>query len=198
MEILLRNFCLFSSASVHPRSLRLQRFAFSTTQCSWLPDRMRYDNQTFYDNVQIGYKRGHSNIRNRDRDIKKLQTRALQKLTRVRIVDNGPTALQPVIRSARIIEIYTKTKRHVGGVGDLCLITKNGAMKRAFIVGQRQSMGILKARMDSNNVIILDKDGNPEGTRITVPIPAWLRGYDPKKKHPISMSKLVAIASSFV
>ena len=168
-----------------------------TSQIQSHPDPLAYDNQTFYKNVFIGFKKGRGNIRDRNKDPKRYK-RALQKLTRVRIVDNSAFALQPVIREPRIIQIYNKTRRSVGCVGDMALITKNGVMKRAFIVGQRASMGVLKARMDTNNVVMLDKDGNPEGTRITAPLPAWLRGYDPKKKRPIAMSKIVAIASTFV
>ena len=173
------------------------RCLLTTSLVCRFPDRDRYDNQAFYNNVFIGYKQGPTNIRNRNRDPKRYK-KALQKLSTVRIVDNSAFALQPVIRRPRIIQIYNKTKRSVGSVGDMCLITKNGIMKRAFIVGQRAPMGVMKARMDTNNVIMLDKDGNPEGTRVTVPLPAWLRGYDPKKKRPVAMSKIIAITSTFV
>ena len=162
-----------------------------------MPHRDMYDNQAFYDNIFPGYKKGPTNIRNRERDPKRYR-KALQKQARVRIVDNSAFALQPVIRPARIIHIYNKTRYSTGCVGQMCLITKNGVMKRAFIVGQRSPMGVMKARMDTNNVIILDNGGNPEGTRITVPLPGWLRGHDPKKKRPVAMSKIIAIASRFV
>ena len=158
---------------------------------------MMYDNQAFYDNIFIGHKKGSSNIRNRDRNQKRFR-RAIQKTTAVRIVDNSAFALQPIIREPKILHIYNKTRYSVGGVGDMALITKNGVMKRAFIVGQRQPMGVMKLRSDTNNVIVLDNSGNPEGTRITSPIPAWFRGYDPKKKRPIAMSKIIAIATTFV
>lgn len=170
---------------------------FSISQIRLHPDPDAYDNQAFYQNIFVGFKKGRGNIRDRNKNPKRYK-RALQKLSTVRIVDNSAFSLQPVIREPRIIHIYNKTRRSVGCVGDMALVTKNGAMKRAFIVGQRAPMGVLKARMDTNNVIILDKDGNPEGTRITAPLPAWLRGYDPKKKRPIAMSKIVAIASVFV
>ena len=158
---------------------------------------MMYDNQAFYKNIFIGHKKGPTNVRNRERNQKRFR-RGVQMQSRVRIVDNSPFAMQPIIRAPRIIHVYNKTKHSEGGVGEMALITKNGVMKRAFIVGQRQPMGVLKARMDTNNVIILDKAGNPEGTRITSPIPSWLRGYDPKKKRPVAMSKIIAIATTFV
>ncbi|XP_009859025.2 large ribosomal subunit protein uL14m-like [Ciona intestinalis] len=175
---------------------QLQKLCFGTTTQRMLPDSRNYDNQCFYDGVQFGYKATKSNIRNRDRQVKKLTKRAFQKQTRVRIVDNSTYALSPVLRAARVIQVYKKSGH--GSVGDQVLITVNGAMKRALIVGQRRPMGVMKPRTDSNNVIILDNDGNPEGTRITVPLPSWLRGFDPKTKRQLALSKILALATTFV
>ena len=160
------------------------------------PDHFRYDNQAFYDNVRFGYKGARSNIRNIDRNPAIFRKSAFQKLTRVRIVDNTSHAKLAWRRNPRVIQVYKKNG--FGNVGDMVLITVGGIMKRALIVGQRQNLGVLKARMDTNNVIILDNDGNPEGTRITVPIPAWLRGYNSQTKRPIAMSKVIALSSRFV
>jgi len=163
---------------------------------SSFPNHFQYDNQAFYDNVRYGYQGARSNIRNIKRQSELFRKSGFQKLTRVRIVDNTSHAKLAWRRNPRVIQVYKKNG--FGNVGDLVLITVGGIMKRALIVGQRQNLGVLKARMDSNNVIILDNDGNPEGTRITVPVPAWLRGYQSKTKRPIAMSKVIALSSRFV
>nr|CAB3263958.1 39S ribosomal protein L14, mitochondrial-like [Phallusia mammillata] len=173
--------------------------SFHQTAACCLPDRTVYDNQTFYENVRFGYKRGKNNIRNMDRDIKFLQKNAVQLLTKVRIVDNSAKALAPVRRKAKVIHIYHGKNVPVRGcVGNIVKITLNGEMIKALVVGQKAPMGVLKARMDSNNVILIDDEGNPLGTRITVPIPSWLRGYRSPTKHQAAMSKVIAIASAFV
>jgi len=156
----------------------------------------QYDNQSFYDNVTYGHRGARNNIRNIKRNAEIFKRSGFQKLTRVRIVDNTSHAKLAWRRNPRVIQVYKKSG--FGNVGDMVLITVGGIMKRALIVGQRQNMGVMKARMDSNNVIILDNDGNPEGTRITVPVPAWLRGYQSKTKRPIAMSKVIALSSRFV
>jgi PREDICTED: similar to ENSANGP00000026912 len=86
--------------------------------------------------------------------------------------------------------IYNKVSK--GSVGDKVMMAIKGKKKKGIIVGMRlrQEPGV--ARYDSNNVVLIDDNGNPLGTRILVPIPNMLR--DPKR----GLSKLIAIATKFV
>lgn len=160
------------------------------------PHRKFYDNQTFYDNVNFGYKHGRNNIRNMDRDPVGLSRRAVQLLTRLRIVDNSKYAMANKRKGAKVIQVYSPTQK--GQVGDVCKVTINGEMHKALIVGQKLGMGVMKARMDTNNAILLDDDLNPVGTRITAPLPSWLRGYKQRTRHQVSMSKVIALTGKFV
>nr|AAI35677.1 LOC100124892 protein [Xenopus tropicalis] len=47
-------------------------------------------------------------------------------------------------------------------------------------------------RFDSNNVVLIEDNGNPVGTRIKTPIPTSLR------RHDGEFSKVLAIAQNFV
>lgn len=159
------------------------------------PNVFEYDNQVFYDNVRYGQKFGQGNVRDRNRDTKLIQRQAFQKLTRVRVVDNSKLALQAYHRYPTVIHVYHKSG--FGRVGDVVLLAIGGVMKKALIVGQKQPMGPMVARTDSNNVILIGEDGTPEGTRITVPIPAYLRSVHVWKDR-VQMSKVIAIAGRLV
>lgn len=56
----------------------------------------------------------------------------------------------------------------------------------------RQNTPAMVAKMDSNNVVLLDENENPLGTRILVPVPFALRG---KKGE---FAKVLALATKFV
>nr|XP_039253678.1 39S ribosomal protein L14, mitochondrial-like [Styela clava]XP_039253679.1 39S ribosomal protein L14, mitochondrial-like [Styela clava] len=159
------------------------------------PNPAHYDNQTFYENVNFGEKHHPGNVRDRHRQTKAMQRKAFQKLTRVRVTDNSALALQSYYRYPRVIQVYHKTG--YGRVGDTVLLAIGGLMKRALIIGQKRSMGPMKARMDSNNVILINDDGTPDGTRITVPVPSFLRGIQSAKQR-VQISKVIAIAGRFV
>ena len=135
------------------------------------------------------------NVRDRNRNSKLVQRQAFQKMTRVRVVDNSKLALQAYHRYPRVIHVYHK--RGVGMLGDVVLLAIGGTMKKAVIVGQKQPIGHLAPRMDSNNVILIGDDGTPEGTRITVPIPNYLRRVRVWKNR-VQMSKVIAIAGRIV
>lgn len=167
----------------------------SSSSCLLNPDVFNYDNQAFYENVEYGAKNHQGNVRDRARNTKFVHRQAFQKLTRVRVVDNSTMALQTYRRPPRVIQVYHKTG--LGQVGDMVLLAICGTMQKALIVGQKQPMGPLKARTDSNNVILLNEDGAPEGTRINVPIPSFLRGLK-KTNRPVQISKIIAITGRFV
>lgn len=115
---------------------------------------------------------------------------AIQKLTRVRVVDNSSLGNTPYHRAPRVIHVYTKNG--VGKVGDKVLLAIKGQKKKALIVGHKMPSARMTPRFDSNNVVLIEDNGNPTGTRIKVPIPTHLR------KMEGDYSKVLAIASSFV
>ncbi|KAM9558654.1 large ribosomal subunit protein uL14m isoform 1-T1 [Salvelinus alpinus] len=115
---------------------------------------------------------------------------AIQKMTRVRVVDNSPLGNTPWHRSPRVIHVYTKNG--VGKVGDRVLLAIKGGKKKALIVGHKMPGERMNPRFDSNNVVLIEDNGNPTGTRIKVPLPTHLR------KMEGDYSKLLAIASRFV
>ncbi|CAH8436973.1 unnamed protein product [Schistosoma intercalatum] len=94
------------------------------------------------------------------------------------------------IKPAKCIRVYNK--RNKGTIGDKVLVAVNGEMKKGWIVGARLPSVNGWPRFDSNNVVLIDNDGNPLGTRILVPVPARLRSLSG------DITKILSIASSFV
>lgn len=115
---------------------------------------------------------------------------AIQKMTRVRVVDNSSLGNTPYHLAPRVIHVYTKNG--VGKVGDKVLLAIKGQKKKALIVGHKMPGARMTPRFDSNNVVLIEDNGNPTGTRIRVPIPSKLRNME--GDH----SKVLAIAGSFV
>ncbi|XP_047459178.1 39S ribosomal protein L14, mitochondrial [Mugil cephalus] len=115
---------------------------------------------------------------------------AIQKMTRVRVVDNSPLGNTPYHRPPRVIHVYTKNG--VGKVGDKVLLAIKGQKKKALIVGHKMPGERMTPRFDSNNVVLIEDNGNPTGTRIKVPIPTHLRQMEG------DYSKVLAVASAFV
>ncbi|KAM8851522.1 large ribosomal subunit protein uL14m [Synchiropus picturatus] len=115
---------------------------------------------------------------------------AIQKMTRVRVVDNSTLGNTPYHRPPRVIHVYTKNG--VGKVGDKVLLAIKGQKKAAIIVGHKMPGARMTARFDSNNVVLIEDNGNPTGTRIKVPLPTQLR------EREGDFSKVLAIANTFV
>ncbi|KAG8430482.1 hypothetical protein GDO86_020527 [Hymenochirus boettgeri] len=115
---------------------------------------------------------------------------AIQKLTRVRVVDNSSLGNTPYHRPPKCIHVYNKTG--VGKVGDRILLAIKGQKKKALIVGHRMPGPSMTPRFDSNNVVLIEDNGNPVGTRIKTPIPTILRKQDGE------FSKVLAIAQNLV
>lgn len=116
--------------------------------------------------------------------------RAIQKLTRVRVVDNSTLGNTPYHRPPKCIHVYNKTG--VGKVGDKILLAIKGEKKKALIVGHKMPGPTMTPRFDSNNVVLIEDNGNPIGTRIKTPIPHTLR------RREGEFSKVLAIARNFV
>ncbi|XP_039553905.1 39S ribosomal protein L14, mitochondrial isoform X1 [Passer montanus] len=115
---------------------------------------------------------------------------AIQKLTRVRVVDNSALGNTPYHRPPKCIHVYNKTG--VGKVGDKILLAIKGEKKKALIVGHKMPGPTMTPRFDSNNVVLIEDNGNPIGTRIRTPIPYTLR------RREGEFSKVLAIARNFV
>ncbi|XP_034025656.1 39S ribosomal protein L14, mitochondrial-like [Thalassophryne amazonica] len=96
---------------------------------------------------------------------------AIQKMTSVRVVDNSTLGNTPSHRPPRVIHVYTKNG--VGKVGDRVLLAIKG-QKEAIIVGHKMPGAAMTPRFDSTNVVLIEDNGNPIGTRIKVPGPTHL------------------------
>ncbi|KAM7408964.1 hypothetical protein PAMA_002606 [Pampus argenteus] len=114
---------------------------------------------------------------------------AIQKMTRVRVVDNSSLGNAPYHRPPRVIHVYTQNG--IGKVGDKVLLAIKGQKKKALIVGHKMPGERMTPRFDSNNVVLIEENGNPTGTRVKIPLPTQLR------KKEGDYSKVLAIATCF-
>ncbi|KAF7253840.1 39S ribosomal protein L14, mitochondrial [Varanus komodoensis] len=110
-------------------------------------------------------------------------------MTSVRVVDNSALGNTPYHRPPKCIHVYNKSG--VGKVGDKILLAIKGEKRKALIVGHKMPGPCMTPRFDSNNVVLIEDNGNPIGTRIKTPIPSLLR----KRQE---FSKVLAIAQNFV
>ncbi|KAG5889555.1 hypothetical protein JTB14_018540 [Gonioctena quinquepunctata] len=124
----------------------------------------------------------------------------IQKLTRLRVVDNSPIGKQAMAegKPPRCIHVYNKTG--VGKIGDKVLVAIKGEKKKAILVGLKQNQVSKVPKFDSNNIVLIDDNGTPIGTRIHVPIPTILRTILKEKTQAkgADYTKLLGIASRFV
>lgn len=124
----------------------------------------------------------------------------IQKLTRLRVVDNSEIGKQAMAegKPPRCIHVYNKTG--VGRIGDKILVAIKGEKKKAILVGLKQNQKRKIPKFDSNNIVLIDDNGTPVGTRIHVPIPTILRTIMKEKTHSkgADYTKLLGIATKFV
>ncbi|XP_047349242.1 39S ribosomal protein L14, mitochondrial isoform X1 [Vespa velutina] len=122
------------------------------------------------------------------------------KLTRLRVVDNSEIGKQAMLegKPPRCIHIYNKVG--IGYIGDRVLVAIKGEKKKGILVGLKQNQNPKIPKFDSNNIVLIDDNGTPLGTRIHVPIPHILRTLLKEKTHSkgADYTKLLAIASRFV
>ncbi|KAL2721535.1 hypothetical protein V1477_020355 [Vespula maculifrons] len=122
------------------------------------------------------------------------------KLTRLRVVDNSEIGKQAMLegRPPRCIHVYNKVG--VGYIGDKVLVAIKGEKKKGILVGLKQNQNPKVPKFDSNNIVLIDDNGTPLGTRIHVPIPHILRTLLKEKTHSkgADYTKLLAIAPRFV
>ena len=114
------------------------------------------------------------------------------KLTRLKVVDNSNIGREADLsgKPAKCIHVYRKTG--VGTIGDKLLVAIKGQKKKAYIVGTKQTQKSFVPRFDSNNIVLVEDNGVPTGTRVRVPIPSILRGKQG------DFSKIISIATKFV
>ncbi|XP_057671743.1 39S ribosomal protein L14, mitochondrial [Diorhabda carinulata] len=128
------------------------------------------------------------------------QINEIQKLTRLRVVDNSEIGKQAMAegKPPRCIHVYNKTG--VGKIGDQVLVAIKGEKKKGILVGLKQNQNPKVPKFDSNNLVLIDDNGTPLGTRIHVPIPTILRSILKAKTHAkgADYTKLLGIASKFV
>ncbi|XP_047119516.1 39S ribosomal protein L14, mitochondrial [Schistocerca piceifrons] len=122
------------------------------------------------------------------------------KLTRMRVVDNSQIGKLAMAegKPPRCIHVYNK--KGVGTIGDKILVAIKGQKKKGVIVGVKQKQPPLVPKFDSNNLVLIDDNGTPLGTRIHVPIPTVLRRILKERTHAkgTDYTKLLAIATRFV
>uniref|UniRef100_A0A5S6QSI5 Large ribosomal subunit protein uL14m n=1 Tax=Trichuris muris TaxID=70415 RepID=A0A5S6QSI5_TRIMR len=122
--------------------------------------------------------------------------------TRFRAVDNSTTAKQAMLagKPPYCLTVYRAgrlgQKARRGRLGDKVLVAVKGEMRRAYIVGWKMHHKQIVhgvPRSDSNNIVLLNADGNPAGSKVLVPIPACLAATnDPTLKKIVEMAdKLV-------
>nr|CAG4636721.1 EOG090X0MX9 [Eubosmina coregoni] len=126
--------------------------------------------------------------------------REIQLLTRLRVVDNSAIGKQAMMegRPPKCIHVYNQTG--VGTIGDKVLVAIKGQKKRAVIVGVKQKQKAFIPKFDSNNIVLIEDNGTPIGTRIHVPVPSVLRKILKEKSvaKVIDFTKLLSIAPRFV
>ncbi|KAK0163010.1 hypothetical protein PV327_006727 [Microctonus hyperodae] len=124
----------------------------------------------------------------------------IRKLTRLRVVDNSEIGKKAMLegKPPRCIHIYNK--KGIGFIGDRILVAIKGEKKKGILVGLKQDQNPKVPKFDSNNLVLIDDNGTPLGTRIYVPIPHVLRTIMKQKTHSkgADYTKLIAIATKFV
>lgn len=149
------------------------------------------------------------------------------KQSRLRVVDNSEIGRLAMMegRPPRCIHVYNKigigfigkTRKYrvtsflftvlfifliaaLNYLGDRILVAIKGEKKKGILVGLKQKQSPKVPKFDSNNLVLIDDNGTPLGTRIHVPIPHILRTRLKEQTHSkgADYTKLLAIASRFV
>lgn len=121
-------------------------------------------------------------------------------LTRLRVVDNSEIGKRAMMEGKPPKTIHVYNIKRVGLIGDKVLMAIKGEKKKGILVGLKQLQKRNVPKFDTNNVVLIDDNGTPLGTRIFVPIPNILRTILKEKTRSkgADYTKLLAIASRFV
>uniref|UniRef100_A0A914YYE3 Large ribosomal subunit protein uL14m n=1 Tax=Panagrolaimus superbus TaxID=310955 RepID=A0A914YYE3_9BILA len=129
-------------------------------------------------------------------------TTGIHRRTRLLVVDNSNLGKEANNsgKLAYCIHVYKSgyRKKHMpkAELGDKILVAIRGEMKKGFIVGANTHIHFRKHGVpstDTNNLVLLDDEGNPLGNRILAPIPATLL----QKRDHAQFAKVLALANKF-
>jgi len=122
----------------------------------------------------------------------------LPKIARLTVVDDSEMGRQAKLahKPPKIIGIWGDETRRgpykYAKLGTKVTVAVNGEVKWGYIVGCKAQQRPLVPKYDSNNVVLIEKNGTPMGKRVLVPIPSCLR-----RKADGEFSKIIAISSKF-
>uniref|UniRef100_A0A912M2X8 Large ribosomal subunit protein uL14m n=1 Tax=Haemonchus contortus TaxID=6289 RepID=A0A912M2X8_HAECO len=142
-----------------------------------------------------------------DYEMSKHRTRppsmGIHRRTRLNVVDNSALGKEAHTTGKRAycIDVYKqgRRKKHLphATLGDKILVAIRGQMRKAYVVGANTHVHYRKHGVpstDTNNIVLLDEEGNPLGNRITSPIPIKLL----EKKDNAQFAKVLALANKFI
>jgi len=139
---------------------------------------------------------------------KQFRKNSVVRTSGLNIVDNSKFSANQQETEPRFVSSYRKQRRYNNGtVGDLVLVSVGAEFKRGLIVGMSKHHKTFRPYFDKNNVVLLNDDGSPAGTRILAPVPSWFK--DPKEikrieaqgqicNMDVQMNKLIAITGTFI
>lgn len=115
-------------------------------------------------------------------------------LSRLNVIDNSAIGakVKEAGKKVKLIHVYNRTRHPMGGLGEKVLVTILGEMRKGIIVGCVQTQKAFVPRIDSNNVVLIDNNNVPLGTRINGPLPNYLR------KQGALTARLMAIGNKFI
>ncbi|KXJ16875.1 39S ribosomal protein L14, mitochondrial [Exaiptasia diaphana] len=119
------------------------------------------------------------------------QHRCITSLTRFNVVDNSALG-QRTKRNSKAYLIGFYRKRKTADIGDVIRVAVGGKTNKAIVVGTRKTKHHSIPRYDNNNIVLVDDNLAPLGTRIKGPIPSIIR------RRQAKYSKVLAIASRFI
>lgn len=120
--------------------------------------------------------------------------RQVRSLTRMNIIDNSKQgmAVKEAGKFVKVIRVYNKSKHQMGGLGDKVLVTLLGQMYKGVVVGCKQTQRAMIPKFDKNNLVLIDNQNVPLGTRVTGVLPHRLR------KQGALTARLMAIGTKFI
>ncbi|KAK0421382.1 hypothetical protein QR680_015208 [Steinernema hermaphroditum] len=127
----------------------------------------------------------------------------IHRRTRCVVVDNSALGKEANNsgKLAYCIHVYKQgaRKKHMphATLGDKILVAIRGEMKKAFVVGANTHVTHRKHGVpstDTNNIVLLDDEGNPLGNRIIAPIPAKLLD----RRDNVQMMKVLDLATKYI
>ena len=114
----------------------------------------------------------------------------IMKQTKMKVVDNSKIGMEAMQmgKPPKVVQVYSKrhhSRPHgaYGKLGDIVKVAIRGEMKKGIIVGMKakQLHGI--ASFDTNNIVLINDDGNPLGNQVSVPVPRQLKDILNRKTH---------------